>query len=574
MNSGRWPITLWLYILKDMWRLIALTAAVLVTVIAFAATIKPLADGQLSPTQCLKFMGLAMLPMLQYALPFAACFGATLAYYRFASDNEVTAAHAGGVSHRAMLVPVAVTGVVLAVVIWWLANSTIPRFLKGMAEMVSQNATQFIESRVLQGQAIESTMGGKPAYVYADIVRRQPMLVTEAGAYDSLYLKSILFVTLGPDNQIDTQGTTREAMIWVKRGGSSDGESATEVLLRPDRSTVFDANGRAEIAVSMHKFLVPNKFRDDPKFMTVQELIEVARNPELLPQVERRRRALALALAEDEMTRQIRERLRATKALELLEVVEGKASKVIVRARDIRRNRAAGNVWRIVPIAGQPVLIEQYSPDGHKLKTMAASEANLGITRKSQDPQNAEELAVVNIMFHELSVVVPEDVDTPDASLRPGAIGEWPLRGLQLVQGDSDDILNDSSDNLVRAADAKIAASKALDPVLAGARQDLLNRTADLLREVFSKHNERLAMAFACLVMVMTGAVMAMRLRDSLPLTIYLWAFFPALGAVLTISTGQQITHQSGPIGLLMLWGGVIGLGIYTWVKYRGLARN
>ena len=64
------------------------------------------------------------------------------------------------------------------------------------------------------------------------------------------------------------------------------------------------------------------------------------------------------------------------------------------------------------------------------------------------------------------------------------------------------------------------------------------------------------------------------RLRESLPLKIYLWAFFPALGAVLTISTGQQMTHQNGPVGLLVLWGGVAALCVYTWVEFSRLARN
>ena len=50
-------------------------------------------------------MGLAMVPMLQYVLPFAAGFGATLAYHRQTSENELTAAKASGVSHRALLMP-------------------------------------------------------------------------------------------------------------------------------------------------------------------------------------------------------------------------------------------------------------------------------------------------------------------------------------------------------------------------------------------------------------------------------------------------------------------------------------
>ena len=110
----RLPYTLWLYVLGDLWKLVALTTGVLVTVIAFAAAVKPLADGKLGPEDTLTFMLMAMVPMLQYALPFAACFGATLAYHRLATDNELTAVHAGGVSHRAMLVPAVLSGLVLA----------------------------------------------------------------------------------------------------------------------------------------------------------------------------------------------------------------------------------------------------------------------------------------------------------------------------------------------------------------------------------------------------------------------------------------------------------------------------
>ena len=103
------PISLWKYITLELWRIIALTAAVLVAVIAFAASIKPMADGKITPLEALQFMGLAVVPMLQYALPFAAGFGATLAYHRLSHDNEVTAAYAGGVSHRAVLLPAIIT---------------------------------------------------------------------------------------------------------------------------------------------------------------------------------------------------------------------------------------------------------------------------------------------------------------------------------------------------------------------------------------------------------------------------------------------------------------------------------
>lgn len=115
-----------------------LTAAVLVTVLAFALVVKPLAEGLLTPWQCLQLIGLSMLPALQYALPFAACFGATLSYYRLSSDNELVAAHAGGISHRAMIVPAAASGAVLLVVILVLSNFVIPRFLH-LSERIDQH---------------------------------------------------------------------------------------------------------------------------------------------------------------------------------------------------------------------------------------------------------------------------------------------------------------------------------------------------------------------------------------------------------------------------------------------------
>ena len=108
------PATIWKFLSWDLWKRILLTASILVTVIAFAAAIRPLADGKVGAVDALRFMGLAIVPMLQFALPFAAGFAATLTYHDFASDNEAMACSAGGISYKAMLGPAAFTGLALA----------------------------------------------------------------------------------------------------------------------------------------------------------------------------------------------------------------------------------------------------------------------------------------------------------------------------------------------------------------------------------------------------------------------------------------------------------------------------
>lgn len=627
-HARRWPVTLWLYVLKDMLRLIGLTAVVLVTVIAFAASVKPLADGQLTPVQCVKFMGLAMLPMLQYALPFAACFGATLAYYRLASDNEVTAAHAGGLSHRVLLAPTLATGVVLAVVVWWLGNFTIPRFLRNMSEMVSQNATQFIESSIQQGRALQTRIAGQDAYVYADFVKPYPRPEGDsANAYDRLWLGGILFVTLNEQGQVVSQGTAREAMLWIRRGGGDSGEasggagsgatggtgeggdasSSTEVVLQPVDPRFFQEKGRAEVGQMVRSFRVPNAFRDDPKFMTLGELLSLSRHPERLPQVDKRRKSLALILAENTLAEQMRGELHAGRACEFR---DSRGVRYFLKARDLRPSRNVG-WWRILPARGQRITVDRVTGDNQPAQGYSANYAEMKITR-GRDPLSEEEFLSVHLRLGEVSGAVSDETDLPppggtgggtgdsdgagdDAGrggvtrreiAGAGAVTEWPINDLVPTLAEGTGMLGGSAESLIAATDERLGAAAtggtrrpgALDErtkaALSGARNELVRRTDDLLREIFSKHHERFAYSFACLVMVITGSVMAMRLRESLPLKIYLWAFFPALGAVLTISTGQQMTHQNGPVGLLVLWGGVAALCVYTWVEFSRLARN
>ena len=65
------PFMLFRYILRDLIRVVTLTTVVLVSVIAFGAAIRPLAEDQiLGPGQIAVYIMLAIVPMLQFALPF------------------------------------------------------------------------------------------------------------------------------------------------------------------------------------------------------------------------------------------------------------------------------------------------------------------------------------------------------------------------------------------------------------------------------------------------------------------------------------------------------------------------
>jgi len=130
------------------------------------------------------------------------------------------------------------------------------------------------------------------------------------------------------------------------------------------------------------------------------------------------------------------------------------------------------------------------------------------------------------------------------------------------------------SDELLLAAGAQESAGEAT-PAVTAAAGELRRIVAKLNREITSKQQERMAMAGASFVMVLLGAISALRHKDSLPLVVYLWSFFPALAMILLISSGQQHTHSDDvPVGVAILWSGVAGCGVLTFVEFLKIARH
>jgi Lipopolysaccharide export system permease LptF/LptG len=124
------------------------------------------------------------------------------------------------------------------------------------------------------------------------------------------------------------------------------------------------------------------------------------------------------------------------------------------------------------------------------------------------------------------------------------------------------------------AAGRDFAGETTPSPALQAAMDDLDKSMRKLNREVTAKRHERMAMAASCFVMVVAGAVIALRLSRRLPMTVYMFTFVPAVICIVTISGGQQLTVQSGTPGLLLMWSGVAGLLLYAWLQLRSLAKH
>ena len=150
--------------------------------------------------------------------------------------------------------------------------------------------------------------------------------------------------------------------------------------------------------------------------------------------------------------------------------------------------------------------------------------------------------------------------------------GLIPLSGLVPRPNPADALLKLSSHEILAEADRWLALEGT--PEVADVRGKAGEALGQLKNVVLSQQHQRLALALSCAVMVLTGAMTALLLSRRLPLTVYLFTFFPAVASMVTISGGQQVTASQGPAGLLLMWSGVGGLALYSLIVFRVLARH
>lgn len=530
------------YLIGDLLRVIGLTTAVLVTVIAFGATIKPLASGLLAPGDILQYVLLAIVPMLQFAIPFAAGFGATIVLQRMTAENEVLAVSAGGVSYPRFLRPVVGLGIVLSLVLLVLVQVVIPRFWVMMQETVAEDATRLFVASLERGEAFR--IGDLQIYADAYRIESNP---AETGADVRISLSKLAAIEEDESGRLAQSMTARIALVdFYRVGDQSFMKLIGADVSRFDReSGVLGSSPRAETSA----IPIPNTFRESPKFMSLWALLELRTEPERFYKVGEARANLAAALSWQAMWQELNRRLEETGQL----VLTRDDTSYVVHAAGISRGR-------LIAPAGESVRIEETRSSGRS-RTLRAASAVIEVNDQGALQERISfRLALRNLEIDDAGSDPPyqrEQIDITglDVTDLEGTDRYESLPPHQLL--DLAALLRSGSGDVERTA----------------AR--LEHQLESLAHEIYARISQRTALAVTGLLLLMLGSVLAMTLRNSLPLVIYLWAFLPSIADILLISGGEQMIRDGS------LWGGTIvlwsGNGVMTLLvvlTYFRLARN
>ena len=520
------------YVAVEILKTMLLCAGVLVAVIGFGAAIKPLAQNLIGGSDVLKYILVASVPMLQYALPFAAGFAATLVVHRLATDNELLAMSVSGLSYRQIMAPVFWIGGVLFIFMLVLVNYGVPFFWAKMEAMLTRDVTRLLASSIERGEAFSL---GK-TQIFADDV----MLIAnpkESEAESRLVLLGVAALETGGGRKSKTEFTSEYATLDVYR---VDGRAILKLALGD--STIYREGDDALVRVPSAEpraMDLGRGFNRDPKSFSLNELLFYRAESRGYPDVERRRVDAYAKLGEIEAWECVRR-----------DIMENGS----VVLNDVRR----GFDYRIAA--------EHLSPEGLSGGVMVEEIKDGAILRRALGPD--AELVFVDgesgssprfdFMFTPQTV---DDLQEPDApSIRwPGRLARLELNSCAV----SDESVLGNDDLMGRigtvgAATSEFDESLAEELVLAGSS---IQMAMDSLRwDIDARIQQRIAQSLLAPLLLLLGSVLAVVLKHAQPLFIYLLAFLPSIVSILLISTGEQ-TLRSGPglKGQILLW---MGLGI------------
>jgi lipopolysaccharide export LptBFGC system permease protein LptF len=537
------PKLLYRYILGDLLRVFVLTTAVLVTIIAFGATIKPLTeDGLLGIGETIKYLFLAMVPMMQFALPFAAGFSSTVVLHRMASDNEILAAAASGISYQRLLSPIAGLGLVLVLVMVLLTQWAIPRFWAIMEQTIASDITRLFEASIDSGQPFK--LGDLQIYADNMWVVANP---SDTQADTRLILSRVVAAELDSDGRIETDVTANQAVVDIHR---VDGETYLKLVLTD--AVAFDGHPgqlarlpQLEPANAIH---IPNVLRNEMRAMTRWQLLALRSNPDMHGRVLTDRMHLADVIQQAEIWSTMTDHLAHRNTVTLIQ--QGPSQRrYVVHATAIR-----GGYF--VHANNEPVMVQQYEGETliRQMTANSVSLSRLSAAAMSVPSFDLELLdAVVTDMRSDGAVNRRERL--VDQNLVPDGI-----RAIDYSALDSSTLLA-----LAREDEPIRRVQNAVDR--------LERRITDMDNEITGRLLNRYAQSTTVLLLLLMGASLAMWLRGTMPLVIYIWAFAPSVLALILISGGDKMIRDGDFFsGLSVMWSGnifMVGLIVFAFSKLR-----
>ena len=531
--------TLHRYIFREAFKVFVLAAVALTLILSLGSILRPVQEYGVGPRQVVHLMSYFLPIILTFVLPMAALFAAALVYGRLASDNELDACRASGISLLTLVYPGLALAIMVAIANLILSFYCVPIFVHLAQKSLKADARQIL---------------------FRNIQRKGYYKLPPEGRY-------LIYA-----DQADLKNDTLSGVVITEVKGSEvkkiiSAESA-KVHFNPHKRfnevqitayNTYQMNPEDNSGAFFEWLPVtvefPSLLGDDIKFKKIDEMKKI--------RLDLMRFDPIAKLARDSYAQFIAELLAQSIADKIAndsdsfyklhsdeKFVEFTASQCVVRDEEK------------VQFSGEVIVVESDVETSQPLQTLHTTKALLHVTGDKLAPTLTMELY---------------NADWQEVDGSKGLTQRHITRGLILPKAVADKVESENILEVISPASTVAALRKGPSPELKSLQSGLQRKIQKTLIEIKAETHSRLVFGVGCITLILIGMGLGIILKGGHLLSAFGVSSVPAAVLVVCIIMGKNLTknpHAGADIGTVLMWSGLVLLSLLAVLMYRRLLKS
>jgi len=492
------------------------------------------------PRQVLYLLGYFLPITLTFVLPMAALFAAALVYGRFASDNELDACKASGISLLTLVNPGLALAVIVAIANLFLSFDVTPAFVHGAERSLKADAKQILFRNIQRRGYYKLPVGGYLIYAdYADFQR------------DTLWGVIVTEVKNGRIEEITAVNTAK--VRFIRQGGFNQVQIAAykPSQIGTEDEVWFHSEDWVVFTIEFGSLL-----GDEIKFKKVDEMKRIQADLMRFDPVAKLARETFAQLTAELLAQDIVGSMSdKTNGLYKLHSAE----KLI----EFTASECVAGDERNVKLSGEVAVVEYDATSKERLCTLRCKDASLHIEGDelaptlTMDMSNAREEGSGFVRMRHIirGLIPPANLATVTRQFKT----------------------EDGSLKAQELTSALSALQKAPGARLDSLQNKLQKKVQRTLAEIESEIHSRLVFAAGCVPMILIGIGLGIIKRGGHLLSAFAASCVPAAVLIVCIISGKHITENlgsAGVSGIVLMWVGLVFLCVVAAVIYRKLLEH
>ena len=541
--------TLHRYIFRELIKVFIPSAVALTLMLSLGSVLRPIQEYGVGPRQVVHLMGYFLPITLTFVLPMAALFAATLVYGRFASDNELDACKAGGISLLTLVYPGLVLAIIVAIANLILSFRVMPAFVQLAEKSLKADAKQILFRNIQRSGYYKLPPDGRYR-IYADLANPRNntlsgVIVAEVKGYkiENIITAERAEVNFDPHERFNDVRITAYNTYQMGLEGDSPFSAEWVPLTMP----------------------FPSLLGDDIKFKNINEIKKVSLDLMRFDPIAKLARDTYAQLTAELLAEDIAKKISigsegnspsSEDTNSFYKLYSGQESVEFTAGQCSIQNEEQ------VQLSGKVVVTEYDAFSKKLLRTLRCARASLHIEGDKFAP------------------TLTMDLRGPTWRLADGSEGlaqRVIIRGLILPRAVTDKFV--TADVLETVSPASISATLQKGPsAILKARQDRLQRVIQqTLADISAELHSRLVFGIGCVALMTIGIGLGIVLKGGHLLSAFGASSVPAAVLIVCIMMGKNITknpHALAGSGIVLMWVAPVLLSVLAVIMYRKLLKN